>query len=146
MAVVKQSETDTFQLQADSTWPVRDAETVIGLSRLLVVVCESMCHPKWQLCAQVPHGVPAWCGWLLRLDTFSQVGFSSRNCRRGSICVKRRSALEWWSVSGSPPVQRKRKPSDWSPLAATRPLSSAARHASPVTPCSADGQVPGKGE
>lgn len=62
----------------------------------------------------------------------------------GSSRVKRTSAPGWWSVWGSLPVQRKRKLSDWSPLAVTRPLASAALHASPAAPCSADEQVPGE--
>lgn len=47
---------------------------------------------------------------------------------------------------GSPHVQRKTRPSDWSPLVVTHPLSSAAQRALPTVPYSADELVPGHRE
>lgn len=126
MAVVKQSDADTFLLQTDSAWPVRYSNQTL---RGCVWMCSITKEAVWRT-------VPLWC--LGRIQLLWQP--------RGSRCVKRMSALEWLSVWGSPHVQRKTRPSDWSPLAVTRPLSSAAQPSSPTVPYSADEQVPTQGK
>lgn len=59
--------------------------------------------------------------------------------------VKQRSAPGWWSEWESQRAPRKMMPSGWWRPAATRPPSSAARHASPTVLYSADEQVPNHG-
>lgn len=61
------------------------------------------------------------------------------------LAVKQRSALGWWSEWGSRHAPRKMMPSGWSRPAATRPPSSAARHALPIILYSADERVPSQG-